>query len=142
MKSKETRAKVATTLRAMQWKPKQQGGNGRPLPIPQILLAAALGWDTEVAVPTRQLRDSGYPTCYKIDIANADLHVGIEVDGPSHYSRRSLDQKKDEMLALLGWTILRFSNKAVMTNLNVCVQEVLSTISKLRERKHILQRDE
>ena len=84
----------------------------------------------ELAIPTRKPRGSGYPTCYKVDIGNETLRVAIEVDGQSHYSRRSLDAKKDKLLRGLGWTVLRFSNKQVTERLAECVLMVTSTISK------------
>jgi hypothetical protein len=128
MHNPETRAKVSTTLRAMGWKPSVRGGNGE-LTIPQTLLACALGWDTEVAVTTH-LRDCGYPSCYKLDVANKDLKIGIEIDGFSHQSleRKELDKKKEECLHLLGWRVLRFWNEEVLQDLSSCVQKVLSTI--------------
>jgi hypothetical protein len=116
----------------MGWMPQVQGGNGKPPPVAQMLLASALGWEMEVAVPTKQPRGSGYPTCYKLDMANRDLRIGVEVDGPSHCSleRQAQDRKKEELLQSLGWKVLRFSNEVVIRNLNACVREVLSSISK------------
>jgi very-short-patch-repair endonuclease len=97
-----------------------------------MLLASALGWEMEVAVPTKQPRGSGYPTCYKIDIGNKTLRVGVEVDGASHFSleRQLQDRKKEELLQSLGWKVLRFSNEDVIRNLTNCVQAVRSSISK------------
>lgn len=132
MKRADVRARVSTTLRAMKWMPKTRGGNGKPLPLSQLALAQALGWQTEYPVPTKQKRGGEYPTCYKLDIANPDLMIGIEVDGASHMSldRRQQDRKKETLLRGLGWTVLRFTNKAVTDDLAVCVQTVLSTLSK------------
>ena len=128
----DIRAKMATTLRAMKWAPTVRGGNGKPLPLPQQALSAALGWPTEVPVPTLKPRGSGYPSCYKVDIANEALKFAIEVDGNSHYARKDQDTKKDGLLTGLGWTVLRFTNKQVTADLAACVQTVLSTISKLK----------
>jgi hypothetical protein len=132
MRDLASKARMQTTLRAMGWMPPVQGGNGKPPPVAQMLLASALGWEMEVAVPTRQARGSGYPTCYKLDMANRDLRIGVEVDGPSHCSleRQAQDRKKEELLQSLGWKVLRFSNEVVIRNLNACVREVLSSISK------------
>jgi len=128
----EVRAKISNTLRAMRHHPPLRGGNGRPLPIPQQRLAAALGWPTEYVVATRAPRDQGLPTNYKIDIANPQLMIAVEVDGNSHVplARRQQDRKKEAFLASRGWKVLRFSNEAVMQDLNACVQTVMSTISK------------
>ena len=78
----------------------------------------------------KTLRKSPYPTNYKIDIANVDLMIAIEVDGGSHTAlvRQEQDKKKEEFLTGLGWRVLRFLNKEVEENLSGCVQKVLSII--------------
>jgi endogenous inhibitor of DNA gyrase (YacG/DUF329 family) len=131
MRDPAAKARMKTTLRAMGWKPPKRGGNGQ-LTVPQLLLSVALGWETEVPVRTEKPKGSGYPGAYKVDIGNALLKVAIEVDGGSHSSlaRRAEDQKRDALLVSLGWTVLRFSNQEVLTDLDGCVQRVLSTISK------------
>ena len=128
----EVRALVSTKLRAMGWGPVVRCGNGKPLPIHQQALAAALGWEMEVVIKTGKPRESGYPTCYKVDIGNVDLKVGVEVDGFSHcaLTRRDQDKKKEELLSSFGWLVLRFTNLEVESNLAGCVQKVLSIISK------------
>ena len=133
MHDPKTRERQRTTLRARGWAPPTRGGNGQPLPVPQRLLACALGWETEVVVPTgRGARKRGLPNNYKIDIANADLMVAIEVDGQSHkaINRQEQDKRKDMFLRGLGWTVLRFTNGQVTGHLEDVVQTVLSTISK------------
>jgi Uncharacterized protein conserved in bacteria len=91
-----------------------------------------LGWEIEVAIPTRIPRGSGYPTCYKLDIANKALKIGVEVDGFSHTSlaRQAQDRKKDSFFAGIGWTVLRFTNEEVLSDPTKCVQMVMSIISK------------
>src|SRR3972149_1602468 len=130
----DVRAKVSTRLRAMQWKPPVRGGNGHPPTPAQQLLSCALGWPTEVAVPTRIAKGSGYPTCYKLDIANLALKIAIEVDGQSHrvLSRRAQDRKKQKFLESQDWCVLRFSNEEILSSVGTVVETVLSTISKLK----------
>lgn len=132
MHQPKTREKVKTTLRAMQWGPTIRGGNGRGPTIQETLLACALGWETNVVVPTKMKRGSGYPTCYKIDVGNSLLKIGVEVDGFSHSAmdRQLQDRKKESFLNSIGWSVLRFSNQQVTERLAECVQTVLSTISK------------
>lgn len=132
MKDPETREKMKTSLRSMNWRPPKQGGNGREAPLPQRLIAHALGWPMEVVVKTEVPRGNGYPTCYKLDVANETLKVGVEIDGGSHNAdeRKEQDAKKDEFLASKGWSVLRFTNEEVLGNLEGCVQTVMSTISK------------
>jgi endogenous inhibitor of DNA gyrase (YacG/DUF329 family) len=108
-----------------------RGGNGK-LTAPQILLATTLGWRTEVAIPTGHAPgDAGFPSNYKVDIANSELRIAIEVDGVSHNSKRirTLDEKKVPKLASLGWRVLRFTNQAVMTDLSSVLLEIKSVVA-------------
>ena len=129
----DVRAKMSETLKMIGHQPKVRGGNGKGLTAPQQALSEALNWKTEVAIPTRIPRWNGYPTCYKVDIADPTNRIAIEVDGNSHcaIARKNQDRKKEELLSRLGWTVLRFSNKEVIQNLQDCVQMVLSTTSRL-----------
>lgn len=106
--------KLKNTLHRIGHRPIKQGGNGKPFTEPQVRLLKILGsgWRPELAVKTFKRRGSGYPHCYKIDVANETLKIGIEVDGPTHDSKakRILDQKKDQLLATLGWKVYRVKN--------------------------------
>lgn len=130
MAKPEIREKMAATLRAIGHRPIVQGGNGKPLRVPQAALLAALGdgWVSEYGVRTYAKRGT-LPGVYKIDIAHPVARVGIEVDGGSHGSkaRQEQDNRKDTFLRGAGWTVLRFTNAAVMGDLEGCVQMVLST---------------
>ena len=134
MRSEETRQQVSRTLQEIGHQPKARGGNGRPAPLPARMLSEALRLPLEVPIRTYQRRGSGYPTCYKADLACTELKIAVEVDGPSHCSRirQAQDRKKQAFLELLGWTVLRFTNREVMEHLEDCVRTVQSTISKLR----------
>ncbi len=127
MTDPQAKAKMQKKLKARGWGTGQRGGNGE-LTIPQKKLAAALGWETEVAIPTGQPRGSGYPASYKVDIGNPTLKIAIEVDGVSHKlpARRLEDQKKTALLEALGWTVLRFWNAEIMADVSLCVRTVLS----------------
>lgn len=133
MRLSDVREKSRNTLREMRWKPKVQGGNGKPLPVPQVLMARALGWDTEVSIKTHATH-LGFPAVYKVDLGNPELKVAVEIDGNSHCSllRKAQDKKKTDFLNGLGWMVLRFSNREVMENTEACALVVTSTISKLR----------
>lgn len=130
MKNPETREKVKTALRAIGHKPVIQGGNGRGPTIQQLAVSNALGWDMEVVVKTKMGRYSGFPTCYKIDVGNETLKIGIEVDGASHsaHERKKQDIKKDKFLTSLGWTILRFKNKEIENNFDYCMSKIMETV--------------
>src|SRR5436305_6521878 len=112
----ETREKISRRLKEMHHKPSVRGGNGTGLTVPQQILLDALGddWKAEYVL-SLGVRTPGYPTNYKLDIANPKRKIAIEVDGESHHSRRASDQKKDAKLASLGWTVLRFWNKDILT---------------------------
>jgi hypothetical protein len=107
-------------IREIKHKPIKRGGNGHLLPLPQLALLHALGegWEAEVTIATKMRHlGIGYPTCYKIDIANQNLMIGIEVDGGSHGSleRQEKDKKKTEFLISQGWSIFRVSNEKALS---------------------------
>ena len=119
MSKHQSRLKMRARLKEIQHKPIKRGGNGQLLPLPQLALLHALGegWEAEFVVPTHMTRvPGGYPTCYKIDIANKQKMIGIEVDGNSHMplERRSQDAKKMKLLASLGWSVFRVSNEKAL----------------------------
>lgn len=133
MSRPEARKRLSNTLRKMKWRPRVRGGNGHGPTPPQQRLADLLELETEVVVRTKMPRGSGYPTCYKLDLGDHELRLGIEVDGHSHSAlgRREQDAKKDAFLASLGWTVLRFTNAAAMAS-GSCAQMVVSTIWRSR----------
>ena len=139
MRRGDAKAKMIATLKEMGHKPLVRGGNGTGLTVAQEMLSKALGWETEVCVLTGKGRGSGYPNVYKLDIGNPSLKVGVEVDGNSHgiLLRQEQDRKKSAFLSGLGWTVFRFTNAAVIADLGGCVQMVMSTILKLKERTPI-----
>jgi len=118
MSNHQTRLKLKQRLREIKHRPIKRGGNGQLLPLAQLALLHALGdgWESEVVVPTKMPKDSGYPTSYKIDIANTLLMIGVEVDGPSHgtLNRQAQDAKKTDLLVSLGWSVYRVSNKEAL----------------------------
>jgi hypothetical protein len=130
MRLESARKKMQSTLLAIGHGPSVRGGNGRPLSLPQQMLAKSLGWRTEYIVRTGIPRGQGYPTHYKLDIADPESMIAIEVDGSSHSSlkRQAQDKKKEDFLAGLGWKVLRFKNQEVMENLAM----ITSTILKLK----------
>lgn len=112
------------------------GGNGKGPTRPQLMLARLLGWPTEYVVPTRGL--PGYPSHYKLDIANPERRIAIEVDGQSHWSKavRAKDIKKTRFLEERGWTVLRFRNAEVLGNLSAVLRVIRQTLwsTTLRQR--------
>lgn len=139
MSKPEIRKKVSSRLREMGWKPPVQGGNGRGMTAHEQLIADRLGW-SPIVIPTKER--SPYPTNYKVDVGNHKLKIAIEIDGHSHDSirQRARDAKKQAFLESRGWTVFRFTNAQVETNLNECVRVVLSSILKSRSTTTTLQK--
>jgi len=114
-----------------------RGGNSK-LTIPQLLVANSLGLPTEVAIATCQVREEfeSLPPCYKVDIASVPHRLAIEIDGQSHRTKKwkFLDRRKTEVLAALGWTVIRFWNKEVESDLD----EVLSKIKSCMQTMPVI----
>lgn len=109
--------------------PKVRAGNGCAT-VPQLAVSKAIGWPIEVAIKTGKGRSSGFPSCYKVDVGNDTLRIAIEVDGGSHNTikRKLEDKKKDDFLASLGWTVLRFTNKQCNENLPSVIATIMEVI--------------
>ncbi len=133
MRSEETRERMAATLREIGHQPRVRGGNGKPVPESQRMLAEFLGWPTEVTVVPK---DGEMPWHYKADMAHPIMKVCVEVDGGSHFSlaRRESDTRRDRRLAGLGWLTFRFSNRDAMERTAECARTVLSTTLKWQAR--------
>jgi very-short-patch-repair endonuclease len=129
--------KMSASLRRIGHKPYMQGGNGKPATEAQLMMYNALSkydqsFEMEVIEKTGKLRQQfKSPNHYKIDIASRRLMVAIEVDGYTHSSKKiqECDQRKEQLLVLRGWTVLRFTNFQIQSELQNCVRKVLSTTS-------------
>lgn len=109
--------KQKAKLREMGWKPTVRGGNGTgPTHAELILLEMLPGSKNNYPIKTKMGTGTGYPTCYKVDVAVPALKLAIEADGNSHNvtSRKEQDAKKDSFLRGIGWTVLRFKNKQIV----------------------------
>lgn len=133
MGSANVREKLSATLKQMGHKPPVQGGNGRPLPVPQQTLLEALGegWSAEFMIRTGQPKGSGYPPVYKADLAQPSKMAVIEVDGLSHGTRvaRARDAKRTELLRGLGWRVFRVRNERISTGLESVLTDVGAWLS-------------
>jgi hypothetical protein len=119
MSNHQSRLKMKAKLREIRHKPIKRGGNGQLLPLPQLALLHALGegWESEFAIATKiRHLGTGYPTCYKLDLANPSMKIGIELDGRSHGSleRKAQDLKKTDFLISQGWSVYRLSNEKAL----------------------------
>ncbi len=133
MISESVRRKVSASLKARHHRPSIQGGNGRALPRSQQALLAILGpsWIPEFVVPTRTPKGSGWPTHYKIDLANPETRLAIEIDGHCHNAiiRQQQDRRKTAFLAERGWCVLRITNKRALSLSITCTSPDILLIS-------------
>ena len=129
MSKPASRAKMKSSLSGRV--PSVRRGNGCGPTQPEQILANALGWETNVIVSTGERELGGYPSHYKLDVANQDKKVCIEIDGRSHraLSRQQQDEKKSIYLQNHGWMVLRFSNQEILENLDHCLVEILAKMS-------------
>ncbi|WP_422928620.1 UvrD-helicase domain-containing protein [Singulisphaera sp. PoT] len=107
----------------------RRGGNGHGPSLAERLMLEALGegWVHNHVVRTGK-RSEGYPHCYKIDVANPEQMIAVELDGHSHDSpsRRAADRRKEEFLRSLGWQVFRFKNRRAIQRTEECVDQVMS----------------
>jgi len=118
------RTKMRASLIRTSHGPSVRGGNGRPLPVPQRLMWEALGagWVAEHVVATKMPRSGGWPTHYKLDLADPGRRLAIEIDGHCHGcpARREQDRRKTSFLAANGWCVLRVSNARALSLSTTC----------------------
>ena len=103
----------------------KRGGNGQ-FTKEQMILYRQLGEGWFLELPIKTHRKSPYPTNYKVDIGNPFLKIAIEVDGQTHNSpkQRALDLKKTSLLEVLGWRVLRFTNRQINQNLSDVILQI------------------
>jgi hypothetical protein len=136
MNDEKTRIKVSKKLKEIGHKPYKQGGNGRGATKEQLLLYNEITKYDDSFVMEHIESTKGWikkyktPNHYKIDIASKKLMIAIEVDGNSHNSIKvkECDKRKDKVLNLKGWKVLRFTNFQIQKELKNCAQMVLSMI--------------
>jgi very-short-patch-repair endonuclease len=109
-----------------------RGGNGTGMTKCEKLLRPHLPerYSHNVVIKTEMPRNSGYPTCYKVDFGSAAEKIAVEVDGSSHNSlkRQAQDRKKEEFLSRLGWYVYRISNQQVLSMCGTSKLQDLKTI--------------
>jgi hypothetical protein len=111
-----------------------RGGNGKLTP-QQERVANSLGLPMEYAIPTKPVKHQfkSLPNAYKVDIADPSRMLAIEIDGRTHNTKkwRFLDKRKTEVLNALGWSVLRFLNQRVDSDLEAVLKEIREfTVSK------------
>lgn len=133
----EYRKKASDRQKEIKHKPIIQGGNGRGATVHQLKLYNELvktddSFEMEVIEKTGKELAKKFksPYHYKLDIASRIHKICIEVDGASHNTLKvkECDKRKDSLLSLKGWRVLRLSNSQIEKELKSCVQMVLSMI--------------
>jgi hypothetical protein len=99
-------------------------------PLEQQTLADATGYTLEHPVTT------GIPSwrCARLDLAQVELLIAVEVDGKTHTSalQRSRDSRKEVILSNLGWTVLRFTNEEINSDLQAVLQTIWECEYRIR----------
>ena len=109
-----------------------RGGNGTGMAPTEALIAPLMpeGFTWNYVIPSGGF-GLGYPSNYKLDFADPSRMVCLEVDGPSHRTRKGQerDKRKTERLLFLGWTLRRIDNEKAWS---------LYSTSRLKEHLHTL----
>lgn len=104
-----------------------RGGNGKTTR-QQEAVAKALDLPMEYVIATGPVKDrfKSLPNCYKVDVADPARMLAIEIDGRTHNTKKwkFLDHRKTEVLNALGWSVLRFSNQRVDSDLESVLKEI------------------
>lgn len=67
-----------------------------------------------------------------VDFLSQEIKLIIEIDGSSHFHKSSYDRYRQDKLETLGYTILRFSEKDVLKNIDDIKSKIDHTIHVLR----------
>lgn len=66
---------------------------------------------------------------YVVDFACLNAKLIVELDGGHHSEQRHADRQRDANLEELGFTVLRFWNDDVRSNLAVVLEKIVSELS-------------
>jgi very-short-patch-repair endonuclease len=95
-----------------------------------LLKQAGGNWIANYAV-----RDDSGRILAEIDFAHLELKIAIEVDGRAfHSDGRSFerDRERQNMLALRGWLVLRFTWDRLVNDPEGVIAEVVTALTALR----------
>lgn len=121
----------------------ERGGNGTISDGESAIMDFCIsnGFLYNFAIKTGDLRkrypDKRYSVNYKPDFVNLELKLCIEIDGKTHRTKlgKARDRKKEECLSMLGYTVLRFTNEQVLSDLESCVVDVKCEMERLSDGK-------
>lgn len=75
-----------------------------------------------------EIKMPGHPQPFLLDFAYPKIGVGIETDGAIWHERADLkarDKQRDQILANVGWRVLRFSEQAINEHMDV-IRDIVS----------------
>ncbi len=58
----------------------------------------------------------------------------IEIDGPVHNNQKAYDKTREDYLQAMGFTVLRFANQKVEDHMSDVLQEILTMLTKMKEK--------
>lgn len=61
---------------------------------------------------------------YIVDFCAPRQHLIIELDGSQHLEQEEYDSMRTEYLSLLGYRVIRFDNREVMTDIDRVLQAI------------------
>ena len=134
-KSIETRKKISEALKKIGHSPSLRGGNGKPSTKAEVMLYklfSPIGFSLQTIVNTGGPHPpGGYPNHYKIDCGNKKLKIAIEADGGSHgpLKRQAQDEKKDNFLKSIGWSVFRFKNEDILESPSTIFELISKEVS-------------
>ncbi len=72
---------------------------------------------------------------YIIDFASLQTGLAIEADGGQHYARsqRKNDQRRTRYLESLGFTVIRFNNHEVLSNIEGVIERIGEVLKRLEK---------
>jgi very-short-patch-repair endonuclease len=79
---------------------------------------------------------------YRIDLAFPEVKLAIECDGKEFHTDpvdRARDQKRDEYLRGLGWTVLRLTGAEIHREISRCIERVTWTYERLADKRGIAE---
>jgi very-short-patch-repair endonuclease len=72
---------------------------------------------------------------YILDFWCSELRLVEEVDGPIHDHQIDYDEARTAHLEAYGYTVVRFRNDEVLSNLDAVLNRILATANTLRHRQ-------
>jgi very-short-patch-repair endonuclease len=74
---------------------------------------------------------------YVVDFYSPEIKLVVEIDGPSHDSADAIDYDKNrqEEIESLGIRIVKFTNKDVLSNLDMVINQLSETVKNQKQAK-------